>query len=777
MGVKQRTMKLKRVVAAVFWVFSASSVWAIEPFVVKDIRVEGLQRTEVGTVFNYLPIKVGETFNDEKATLAIKSLFTTGFFNDVRIESQGDTVIVSVTERPVISQLMINGAREFDKDQLKKALKENGLAESRIFDPGLLSGGVQELKRQYHSRGKYSVEIATTMTKLERNRVAITLDIREGATAKIDDICIVGTKAFSSPELLDQFSLSTGGWLSWLTKDNQYSKQKLTGDLERLRAYYQNRGYFECNIDSTQVAISPNKQQLYVTVNVHEGSRFTIGELKLAGDLKVPEQELKALLHVQTNDVFNREKINESIKAIEDRLGKEGYAFANINVIPEVDQESHRVNFTFFIDPGRKAYVRRITITGNTRTRDEVIRRELRQLESAYYNAASIKRSKERIELLGYFDDVTVTTPAVTDAPDQVDININLKERPTGSISAGAGYVQGDGLQLSLNLSQANIFGSGKALAVGLSTSKANRLAQLQFTDPYFTPDGVSLGYNIYHRDYNPDKINLSAYRTLSSGLSTNIGVPITEYDRINYSLGFDQTKITTFPDSSPTQYINFVNQYGSKNNTITASMGWGRDTRDSVLWPTRGYSMSALLDGGLPGGDIQFYRLGHSQKWFFPLGKSFTLMMGGEVGWAEGYGRTSTVPFFQNYYLGGIGSVRGYSNGSLGPLDKNNDALGGTRKVVGNAELLFPLPGIKDSRAVRLSLFVDAGSIWGNATPSTPAYPNRNSFNENLRYSSGGALTWLSPMGPMKFSVALPLKKRPGDKLERFQFQLGTIF
>lgn len=762
-------MRIKLVAAAIAGLFSMSAAMAADPFVVKDIRIEGLQRTEPGTVFNYMPLKVGDTFTDEKAKEAIKALFATGFFNDVRMEADGDVLIVSVIERPVITQLNISGAKEFDKDQLKKALKENGLAESRIFDQGLLDGAVQELKRQYYSRGKYSVEITPSVTKLERNRVAITLDISEGVTAKIKEIRIVGAKAFDQDTLLEQFSLTTGDWLSWITKDNQYSKQKLSGDLEKLKAFYQNQGYLEFNIDSTQVSISADKEDMFLTVNVNEGQRYTISDVKLAGDLKVPDEELRKLLQFKAGDVFSREKVNDSVTAISDRLGNEGYAFANVNALPEIDREKRQVAFTLFLDPGRKTYVRRVNIAGNTKTRDEVVRRELRQLEGAPYASDKIKRSKERVELLGYFEDVNIETPAVTDTPDQVDMNINLKERPTGSISAGIGFVQGQGLVFSGSVSQSNIFGSGKSLSAGISTGKVNKSASIAFNDPYFTVDGVSLGYNVYSRTYDAQEDNVSKYKTRTTGAAAKFGVPITEFDRINMSLGVEQTSITTFADS-PQRYLDFVSEHGKSANTLLSSISWGRDTRDSALWPTRGAVLRAGLDLGLPGLDLQYYRLSHQQTWYFPLSKAFTLMLNGEVGYADGYGKTSTLPFFQNFYMGGLGSVRGYENGSVGPKDTNGDFLGGTTKVVGNVELLFPFPGMRDNKSVRTSVFFDVGSLWdSNVSGSSPS--------EGLRYSSGAALTWLSPMGPMKFSYAVPLKKKEGDSRQAFQFQLGTVF
>ena len=770
-------MKLKRLAAAVVGLSMASAALAADPFVIKDIRVEGLQRTEPGTVFNYLPVKVGDTFTDAKAQESIKALFNTGFFNDVRVESRGDTLIVTVAERPVITQLNINGAKEFSKDQLKKALKDNGFAESLIFDQALLDGAVQELKRQYYSRGKYSVEITPSVTKLERNRVSVTLDINEGVTARIKEIRIVGANAFAQSKLLDEFSLTTGGWLSWITKDDQYSKQKLTGDLEKLKAFYQNQGYMEFAIDSSQVSISPDKQEMYLVINVHEGKKFTVSDVRLAGDLKVPEAELRKLVLIKSGDTFDNEKVTESVKAISDRLGVAGYAFANVNVLPDIDHDKQTAAFTFFVDPGRKTYVRRVNVAGNSKTRDEVIRRELRQMEGAPYNAADVKRSKERLELLGYFEDVNVETPAVSDAPDQVDMNISLKERSTGSISGSLGYVQGEGLVLGASISQSNIFGSGKYMSLSMSTGQVNKNYALSFTDPYFTPDGVSLGYDLYDRVYNPDATSISAYKTSTIGADVRFGVPVTEYDRINFTLGAEKTDITTY-SNSPSQYIDFVNKYGNSNYTILGTVGWARDTRDSALWPTRGASIKVNADAGLPGGSMQYYRLTHQQTWFFPLSKDFTLMLNGELGYADGYGKTKQLPFFQNFYMGGLGSVRGYDTSSIGPVDGSGNFIGGNRKAVANAEILFPFPGMKDNKSLRTSLFFDAGTLWNtNWTPGPTDPQTASNASNGLRYSAGLALTWLSPMGPMKFSIANPLKKEPNDKIQRFQFQLGASF
>ena len=759
----------KHFLAAAIAAAFLSPAWAADSFVIKDIRVEGLQRTEPGTVFSYLPLKVGDTFTDEQAAGAIKALFATGFFNDVRIETEGNVLILAVSERPVIAQLQINGSKEFSKDQLTKALKDNGLAESRIFDQGLLDQAVQELKRQYFSKGKYSVEIKPQLTRLERNRVAITLDIVEGITAKIDDIRIVGNKAFSKETLLDEMALSSSGWMTWLSRSDQYSRQQLSADLEKLRAFYLNQGYAEFNIESTQVAISADKKEMYITINVREGEQFRVSDVRLGGELKLPEADLRQLLKVKKGDLFNREQINESVSALSDRLGEEGYAFANINVAPELNAQNHQVGLTFYVDPGRLTSIRRISIAGNTRTRDEVIRRELRQLESAQYNGEGIKRSKERLDLLGYFETVSIETPPVQDTPDQVDMQVTVKERPTGSIQAGIGFAQGDGLQLSASVSQANVLGSGKSLSVSFATGKTNKNASIAFTDPYYTVDGVSLGYDLYSRSYNPEKVDRSQYSTKTNGGAVRFGVPITEYDRISLSLGAENTKITLY-ENSPVRYREFVNEYGPGNTTLLATAGWSRDTRDSALWPTRGATMSVYADAGLPGGDIQYYRLSHNQTWFWPLSKNYTFALGGEVGFADGYGSTKRLPFFQNYYMGGIGSVRGYDNGSMGPRDANKDALGGTRKLSFSAELLFPLPGMKDNRSLRTSVFFDGGTLWDNQDKSVTA-------SSGVRYSTGVALAWLSPVGPMKFSYAMPLRSKDTDKLQRFQFTLGQVF
>jgi len=749
--------------------FAASPAFAFEPFTVKDIRVEGIQRTEAGTVFNYLPVKVGERFDEGQAAEAIRGLFATGFFRDVRIEVENDVLVVLVDERPAIAQIDFVGVKEFDKDQLKKGLREVGLAESRIFDRALLDRAEQELKRQYLSRGKYAATVTTTVTPLERNRVSINFTVDEGEVAKIKQISIVGAKAFKEGDLLDLFQLTTPGWLTWYTKNDQYSRQKLSADLENLRSYYLNRGYLDFNIDSTQVSITPDKKDIYITLSITEGEVYTITGVRFTGDLILPETDYLALSTIKPGEIFSREKLTETTKAVTDKLGNEGYAFANVNAAPEVDKEKREVAFTVFVDPGRRVYVRRINVGGNTKTRDEVVRREMRQMEGAWYDASAINRSRTRVDRLGFFDEVTVETPAVPGTTDQVDANFNVKERATGNLMLGAGFSSSEKVVLSASISQQNLFGSGNALTLGLNTSASNRTYALSFTNPYYTVDGVSLGWDVYHRTYDPsESYSVAPYKTVSSGVGLRLGYPIGEDDSISFGLTLDRTRITTYSDS-PSQYINFCDSYDCGGlMSLIASAGWARDSRDSVLYPRKGIYQRIYGEVAVPGGDIRYGKLNYQYQYWLPIGSDYALMLNTDLGWAKGYGG-KPMPFYKNFYAGGIGSVRGYEQSSLG-TDRNTDgdSLGGTRKVVGNAEFYFPMPGAGMDRSFRISAFFDAGQVWGE--------DQKLKFGD-LRYSSGLAFAWSSPIGPLKFSVGFPLNAKSEDEVQRFQFQMGSVF
>ena len=736
---------------------------AFEPFVVKDIRVEGVQRTEAGTVFSYLPIKVGERVDDAKAAAAVKALFATGFFRDVRLEAQDGVLIVSVQERPTISKIDVTGNKEFETDTLKKALKEIGLAEAKIFDRSALDRAEQEMKRQYITKGKYAAQVTTTVTPQERNRVAVNFNIVEGDSAKIARINIVGNKAFSEAQLLSEMTLTTPGWITWYTKNDQYSKQKLSADLETLRSFYQNRGYLEFNIDSTQVSITPDKEDIYITVNITEGEPFVVTDVRLAGDLPVAGDELGRLIAVHPGETYSREKLQASAKRISDRLGTEGYAFANVNIVPEVNREKHEAAFVIYVDPGRRVYIRKINISGNARTRDEIIRREMRQLESAWYDGARIDRSKVRIRRLGYFDDVNIETPPVPGTTDQADVDVTVTEKATGSLQAGIGYSSADGLVLSASVSQQNIFGTGNALTAAVNTSTVNRTISVAFLEPYWTVDGISRTLEVYYRTTDPGSLAISQYGSTTLGGAIAFGVPISETDVINIGLRVEHTDLSLFSNSPPV-YYDFVREFGSTTNSFIMSAGWSRDTRDDIIYPTKGTLQSALGEVGF--GDLEYYKLNYLIQNFWPIYGDFVLMLRGDTGYGDGYGG-KPLPFFKAFYAGGVGSVRGYDTASLGPKDIYGNATGGKRKIVGNAELFYPV--LKGDKSVRASVFFDAGQIYVNG--------NIEPLYESFRYSAGVGVAWNSPVGPLKFSYGIPLNDQPGDKIQHFQFQVGTVF
>jgi outer membrane protein insertion porin family len=738
---------------------------AFDPFVVKDIRVEGVQRTEAGTVFSYLPIKVGERVDDERASQAVKALYATGFFRDVRLEKQGDILLVLVQERPTISSITFVGNKEFDTDTVKKALRDIGIAEARIFDRSSLDRAEQELKRQYITRGLYSAKVLTTVTPQERNRVAINFSIDEGPATRIQRINVVGTKAFTESQLLSEISLTTPGWFTWYTKNDQYSKQKLTADLETLRSFYQDRGYLEFAVESTQVSISPDKENITITVNVNEGPLYKIGDVRLAGELMIDEGELKRLVRVKPGDTFSRARLQSSVKDISDRLGAEGYAFANVNAVPDIDRATNTAAFTFFVDPGRRVYVRKVNITGNTKTRDEVIRREVRQLEGGWYDGPRIERSKVRIRRLGYFEpDINIETPPVPGAPDQIDLEITVVEKSTGNLLAGVGYSSADGVVFSASVSQQNVFGSGNAVTLAVNTSKINRTYSFLLTEPYWTVDGVSRTIEFYQRKTDPTGLAISQYSSDTLGGAIGFGVPITETDSINFGFRVERTELGLFADS-PLIYFDFIREFGNPTTSFISTIGWARDTRDDVLYPTRGRLQSAFAEIGLPPGDLKYYKVQYIHQLFWPVYGNLIGMLRADLGYAEGYGGLP-LPFFKALYAGGVGSVRGYESNSLGPRDLFGNVLGGKEKIVGNAELFYPI--LKGDKSVRGSVFFDAGRIRANGTE--PEF-------ESFRYSAGLGLAWNSPVGPLKFSYAFPLNEKPGDKIQKFQFQVGSVF
>ena len=745
--------------------------WAVDPFTVRDIRVEGLQRIEPGTVFASLPLRVGDRYTDDKGAAAIRSLFALGLFKDVRLETQGDVLVVVVQERPSVASVEFIGLKEFDKDVLVKALKDVGLSEGRPFDKALADKAEQELKRQYISRSLYGAEVESTATPIDRNRVNLTFTITEGGPAKIAQIDIVGNQAFSDDTLRDQFNLDTGGWMSWYTKSDRYSRTKLNADLEALRSFYLSQGFLEFRIDSTQVAMSPNKQDMAITINITEGERFVISGVKLEGNYLNRDDEFKALVKIAVGKPYNAETVAETTKAFTDYFGKFGFAFARVEAKPQIDRRNNRVQFVLQAEPSRRAYVRRIQVAGNDRTRDEVIRREFRQLEAAWYDGDKIRLSRDRVDRLGYFTQVNVETLEVPGAPDQVDLLFTVAEKPTGSISLGAGFSSAEKVSLSFGIRQENAFGSGNYLAVEVNTSKFNRNLVLSTTDPYFTKNGVSRTLDVFQRTTRPYLGDVNAYSLINSGAGLRFGVPVTETDTVFMGVNAEQTEIRT-GSGLPDAYSEYAQKFGAKSTALPLTLGWARDGRDSALVPTRGSLQRVNADVSV-GGDVRYLRASYQYQQYFPLTKKYTLALNTDLGWGQGL-KGQEYPLFKNFYVGGLGSVRGFEQSTLGPTRATSSTnlapiyLGGAKKLVFNAEFLTPFPGAGNDRTLRLFGFTDIGRAFGE---------NENVSFGDLRASAGVGLSWISPMGPLRFSYATPIRQQTGDKIQRLQFQIGTSF
>lgn len=748
---------------------------AAEPFIVKDIRVEGLQRVEPGTVFSYLPVQVGETFNEEKSAEAIKALYSTGFFRDVQIQAQGNVLIVIVDERPTISRIEFTGMKEFDNEIVRKSLKAVGVAEARFYDKALIDKAEQELKRQYIGKGMYAAEVVATVTPVERNQVAIYFNVDEGPVAKIQEINIIGNSAFSEGTLKSLMQLQTGGWLSWYSKDNLYSKQKLTADLEAIRSYYLNRGYLEFVIESTQVSITPDKKGVFLTISIREGNKFTVNKVSLAGELLGKEAELIQLVSIKSGDTFSSAKLTESTKAIADILGSYGYAFATVNPQPDIRRDKSEVDLTLVVDPGRRVYVRQVNINGNARTRDIVIRREMRQFESAWFDSDKIDLSKKRLGRLGYFTETNITTQDVAGSPDQVDVDVKVAEKPTGAVSIGAGFSSTEKVILSAGINQENAFGTGTSIGLNLATGKINQNLTLSNYDPYFTEDGISRYTDLYYRSSKPlYYVGDSDYQIKTVGSNIKFGVPYTEVDRVFFGTGIEFYSIYATANT-PLPYQQYVIDNGQtipgrlQTRNIPLTVGWARDARDSALIPSTGTLLALNADVGTPAGDMTYYRLNGQYQKYHSFSKGNILSFNGELGYGQSYGN-NPWPITKNYYVGGIGSVRGYAPGSLGPTYYNslygrNQPIGGQSKIVTNIEYTVPVPGSGVDKTLRVFGFVDGGNVY------------TDTINLALKYSYGLGLSWISPLGPLKFSYGIPIKSSPTDNVQRLQFQVGTAF
>ncbi len=738
---------------------------AVEPFEIRDIRIEGLQRSDPGSVFAALPFRIGDTYTDGKGAAALRALFATGLFKDVRIDLDGKVVVLIIDERSFIAAVNFSGLREFDKDTLAKALKENGIAEGMPYDKVVIDRAEQEIKRQYLSRSLYGAEVVTTATPLERNQVDITFTVTEGEIARIREIRVLGAEAFSESSLLDMLDLTTGGWLTWYTKSDRYARTKLNGDIEKIRSHYLNNGYLEFELKSTQVSISPDKQFIDIALQISEGQPYTVSAVRLEGDYLGQDADFRQRVTVVPGQRYRSDDIAATVRQFTDLYAAFGYAFARVEPRTEIDRATGQVTVVLNAQPGQRVTVRRVNIAGNTVTRDEVIRREFRQFESAWYDGRKIKLSRDRVERLGFFTEVNLETIEVPGAPDQVDLVITVAEKPTGSMMLSAGYSSAEKLTLSVSLRKENIFGTGNYLGVELNTGKLSRSMTVSTVDPYFTDDGVSRAIDVYYRTSRPINSTGSAYQLATPGVAVRFGVPYTEVDTVFLGVGAEQMRVGT-STAIPNSYFLHVAEFGRHSSAFPLTLGWAREGRDNPMLPTRGSYQRINLETSLVG-DMRYARLNTQYQHYLPVLSKLTLGLNAELG--LGYGvQGRSYPVFKNFYGGGLGSVRVFEQGSLGNVDVTGAYNGGSKKINLNGELYFPLPGSGNDKSLRIFAFMDAGNVWADYQKMQAS---------DLRASAGLGLSWASPVGPLKLSYGKPLRFESTDKIQRFQFQIGTAF
>jgi outer membrane protein insertion porin family len=752
-------------IAALLATSLLQSAWAVEPFVLKDIRVEGLQRADAGTVFASLPFRVGDTYTDDKGAAGLRALFATGLFKDVRIQIDGTIAVVVVEERPVISRVEFIGTKEFDKDNLVKALKDIGIGEGQPFDRALADRAEQELKRQYLTRSLYGVEVVTTITPAERNRVTVSFTVTEGDVTKIKHIRITGANAFSESTLLSQMDLSTGGWLSWYTKSDQYARSKLNADLEALKAYYLNRGYLEFKIDSTQVAISPDKQDISIAISVTEGPRYVVTAVRMEGDYLGKDETFRKLVTIKPGEAYKAEDVASTTKAFTDRFAAFGYAFAKVEFRPELNREKGQAVAVLVAQPQRRVYVRRVNVAGNSRTRDEVIRREFRQFEAAWYDGQKIKLSRDRVDRLGYFKQVNIDTTEVQGTADQVDLTISVEEKPTGNLSLGAGFSSSEKFTITASIKQENVFGTGNYLGLDVNTSKYNRTIVVSTVDPYFTDNGISRAFDVFYKTSRPLSTQGGDYKIVTPGAAVRFGVPFTEFDTVFFGAGAEETSIKG-ETGLPVSYKIYRETFGESTLSVPLTVGWARDSRDSVIAATQGRYQRLNLEWGVAG-DTRYLRSNYQAQQYFPLSKSYTFLLNGEVGYGVGLAG-KPFPIFKNFYGGGLGTVRGFEQSSLGPADIEGAYIGGNKRINLNGEFYVPFPGAGNDRTLRMFAYTDAGNVWGEGQKIKA---------DDLRVSVGLGISWVSPVGPLKLSYAKPIRYFDQDKIQKLQFQIGTSF
>ena len=788
-------MNFARLLCSVALLLNASLAHA-QGFKIADIRINGLQRVSAGSVFGALPLNVGEQVDDQQLVESTRALFKTGFFQDIQLGRDGDVLVITVVERPSIASIDIEGNKAISTDDLMKGLKQSGLAEGEVFQRATLEGVRNELLRQYVAQGRYSAAVDAEVVAQPRNRVGLKIKIDEGEVAAIKHINVVGNSIFDQAELDDQFTLKTSNWLSFFKNDDKYAREKLSGDLERLRSYYMDRGYINMEIVSTQVSVSPDKKQVFITVNISEGAKFTVRDIKLRGDLKVPEEQISALLLVQKGQVFSRKLMTSTSDLITRRLGNEGYTFANVNAVPTPSKDGNTVDIEFVVDPGKRAYANRINFRGNTKTEDQVLRREMRQMEGGWASTYLIDQSKTRLERLGYFKEVNVETPAVAGVDDQVDVNYSVEEQSSGSITASVGFAQSAGLILGGSITQNNFLGTGNSASLGLTRSEYQSKYNIGFTDPYFTKDGVSLGYNAFYNktDYNDYYDDGVSYYSINSyGAGATLGYPINETSRISFGLTAQHDSIEPGTYSADEIY-DFIDREGKEFTNFKANLGWSESTLNKGILATRGYSQNLNLMVTVPGSDLSFYKIDYTGQTFLPVSASTSLRFHTKLGYGNGYGSTDGLPFYENYTAGGEGTVRGFESGTLGPRntpatgtyssagqayysDRDTEALGGNIMITGGVEYLFPMPFIKDNKSLRTSLFWDVGSVYSDKCYLSTTTGCDGVDLSQMASSVGVGVTWYSPMGPLSVNLALPIRKPDDAETQVFQFSMGQTF
>jgi outer membrane protein insertion porin family len=751
-----------------------SAAQALQPFVVSDIRIEGLQRIAAGTVFTYLPIERGQRMDSQAAGDAIRALFATGFFSDVKLERQNDILVVTVQERPAINKITLVGNKDIKTDDLMKGLKDIGLAEGETFDRLDLDRVTQELIRQYNNRGKYNATIKPSIANLDRNRVDITIDVKEGKAAKVRHINIVGNTKFDEEDLRDGWESDTSNWLSWYRRDDQYSREKLSGDLEKLSEFYLDRGYAQFAIESSQVSLSPDKKDVYITASISEGEVYKVKSVEVTGDTILPKEQIDGMVFLRKGATFSRRVMEFSSDAITAALSNIGYAFAKVTPIPDIDNEKKEIGIKLFVEPGQRVHVRRIVFKGNVKTADEVMRREMRQFEGAWYSQAAIDRSKVRLQRTGYFEEVDIETPPVPGVADQVDVVVSFKERSAGQFIFGLGFSQLAGITTSIAVTQDNFLGTGNRISVAVSNNTFSKSINFGFSDPYFTDDGISIGYNLQYSEFNSGDANTAQFSSNTIAARSIFGIPLSETDSISAALGIDSREIFAIRGFTPDELVDYIERVGNRTfHSVRAELAWARDSRNHFFVPTRGTFQRLGVEVVLPGSTQEFYKVTYDGSRLWPLSRHLVVQTSASLGYGEGYGnaKSNGLPFFENFFTGGTNSIRGFRDNTLGPTATVSGStfqqpIGGSVKTVGNIEMIFPT--LFKSESTRISAFVDFGNVFRRTSDV--------SLNE-FRASTGLSMQWQAPVGPIVISYAKPIRTKDGDRTEQLQFTFGGRF